>query len=88
MASTLPPGDPFALAMAEQPRLKELYLDAEVDGGYVRDQSVFAPGISISDDMSVLVRYSSGVTMTYRSQPTSILMFEWISTDCTEMKMR
>jgi predicted dehydrogenase len=58
-------GDPFALALADNPRLRELYLDAEDEDGYVRDRNVFADGISIEDDMSVLVRYSTGATMTY-----------------------
>ncbi|MGW1062470.1 Gfo/Idh/MocA family protein [Micromonospora rubida] len=58
-------GDPFALRMAEHPRLRELYLDAEAEDGYHRDQNVFAPGVTIEDDMAVLVRYSSGATMTY-----------------------
>ncbi|MER5705345.1 Gfo/Idh/MocA family oxidoreductase [Micromonospora sp. NPDC002296] len=58
-------GDPFALRMAEHPRLRELYLDAEAEDGYHRDQNVFAPDVTIEDDMAVLARYSSGVTMTY-----------------------
>jgi predicted dehydrogenase len=58
-------GDPFALALSDNPRLRELYLDAEADDGYVRDRNVFAPGVSIEDDMSVLARYSTGATMTY-----------------------
>ncbi|GAB3855184.1 Gfo/Idh/MocA family oxidoreductase [Dactylosporangium cerinum] len=33
--------------------------------GYRRDQDVFAPGITIEDDLAVLVRYSRGATMTY-----------------------
>ena len=57
--------DPFALHMAGQPALRELYLDAETHDGYHRDQNVFAPGVSIEDDMAVLVNYSSGATMTY-----------------------
>jgi predicted dehydrogenase len=58
-------GDPFALRLAENPRLRELYLDAEALDGYQRDQNVFAPGVSIEDDMAVLVRYDTGATMTY-----------------------
>jgi predicted dehydrogenase len=57
--------DPFALHLAEHPRLRELYLDAEHLDGYHRDQNVFAPGITIEDDMAVLVRYSTGATMSY-----------------------
>jgi predicted dehydrogenase len=58
-------GDPFALHLAEHNRLRELYLDAEGHDGYQRDLSVFAPGVTIEDDMAVLARYDSGATMTY-----------------------
>ncbi len=58
-------GDPFALRLADNPRLRALYLDAEADDGYHRDRNVFAPGVTIEDDMSVLVRYDTGATMTY-----------------------
>ena len=57
--------DPFALHLAANPRLRELYLDAEAEDGYQRDRNVFAPGVTIEDDMAVLVRYSTGATMTY-----------------------
>lgn len=58
-------GDPFALHMEDNPQLKSLYLDAEHEDGYMRDQNVFGEGISIEDTMSVLVRYKSGATLTY-----------------------
>ncbi|GAA2609985.1 Gfo/Idh/MocA family protein [Paractinoplanes durhamensis] len=58
-------GDPFALDMAANPRLRELYLDAEGEDGYLRDRNVFAPGVTIEDDLSVLVRYDTGARMTY-----------------------
>ncbi len=58
-------GDPFALHLEQSEDLKALYLDAEKDDGYLRDQSVFGDGISIEDTMSVLVRYASGVMMSY-----------------------
>jgi predicted dehydrogenase len=57
--------DPFAVQLADDPRLRALYLDAEVDDGYVRDRNVFAAGATIEDDLAVLVRYDSGATMTY-----------------------
>ncbi|WP_232665283.1 Gfo/Idh/MocA family protein [Pseudonocardia sp. TRM90224] len=57
--------DPFAIRLAENDELRELYLDAEGDDGYHRDQNVFAPGITIEDDMAVLVRYARGATMSY-----------------------
>ncbi|KAJ5227101.1 uncharacterized protein N7469_007107 [Penicillium citrinum] len=57
--------DPFALHMEEHPQLKEMYLDAEHEDGYYRDQSVFGDGISIEDTMGVLVSYKSGAILTY-----------------------
>jgi predicted dehydrogenase len=57
--------DPFALDLAANPRLRELYLEAEAEDGYLRDRNVFAAGVSIEDDMSVLVRYANDVAMTY-----------------------
>jgi predicted dehydrogenase len=58
-------GDPFALHLAAHPQLRALYLEAESEDGYHRDQNVFAPGVTIEDDMSVLANYSTGATMTY-----------------------
>ncbi|MEV2231688.1 Gfo/Idh/MocA family oxidoreductase [Streptomyces phaeochromogenes] len=58
-------GDPFAVRLADSPVLSALYLDAEAQDGYHRDQNVFGPGVTIEDDMAVLVRYTSGATLTY-----------------------
>jgi len=58
-------GDPFALSLVDNTRLRELYLDAEDHDGYHRDENVFAPGVTIEDDMAVLVRYAGGASMTY-----------------------
>ncbi len=57
--------DPWAISLADDATLRALYLDAEHEDGYLRDRTVFADGISIEDDMSVLVRYATGATMTY-----------------------
>ncbi|KOV96774.1 dehydrogenase [Streptomyces sp. NRRL B-1140] len=57
--------DPFAVRMADSPLLSALYLDAEAADGYHRDQNVFGPGVTIEDDMAVLVRYATGSTLTY-----------------------
>ncbi|KAI0144603.1 NAD(P)-binding protein [Xylariaceae sp. FL1272] len=57
--------DPFALRMEEHPQLKAMYLDAEHEDGYHRDQSVFGDGISIQDTMSLLMRYKNGAVLTY-----------------------
>ncbi|MEV8539683.1 Gfo/Idh/MocA family oxidoreductase [Streptomyces sp. NPDC051572] len=58
-------GDPFAVRLADSPVLSALYLDAEAEDGYHRDQNVFGPGVTIEDDMAVLVSYTSGATLTY-----------------------
>lgn len=57
--------DPFGINMENNKELKGLYLDAEHEDGYIRDQSVFGKGITIEDDMAVLVGYNSGATMSY-----------------------
>jgi predicted dehydrogenase len=58
-------GDPFAIDLERHPRLKALYLDAEHEDGYFRDQSVFGNGITIEDTMSVMVLYENGAVLTY-----------------------
>ncbi|WP_322907926.1 Gfo/Idh/MocA family oxidoreductase [Paenibacillus campi] len=57
--------DPFALHLDRNPNLKAMYLDAEHEDGYERDQSVFGDGISIEDTMSVVVRYRNKAMLTY-----------------------
>ncbi|ONI75855.1 dehydrogenase [Kribbella sp. ALI-6-A] len=57
--------DPFALDLAADEKLRALYLDAEADDGYIRDQDVFSPGITIEDNMGLLVTYRSGAILTY-----------------------
>ena len=57
--------DPFILDISADPRLRRLYLDAEHEDGYHRDQDVFGPGVTIDDTMSVLVRYANRAVMTY-----------------------
>jgi predicted dehydrogenase len=58
-------GDPFALDLTANDGLRRLYLEAEGHDGYLRDRSVFAPGITIEDDLAVVVRYTTGPTMSY-----------------------
>ena len=58
-------GDPFALEMVGNGYLENLYLNAEKDDGYIRDQSVFGDNISIEDTMNLLVQYKSGAQMSY-----------------------
>ena len=57
--------DPYILDISKDERLKRLYLDAEHEDGYIRDQDVFAPGVTIDDNMSVLVRYANRAMLTY-----------------------
>lgn len=58
-------GDPFSLDLAADPRLKALYLDAEAHDGYRRDQDPFAPGVTIEDNLAVLVDYRGGAVLSY-----------------------
>jgi predicted dehydrogenase len=57
--------DAFALNLRDGGELQKLYLDAEVEDGYIRDQNVFGDGISIEDTMNVLVRYKNGAQLSY-----------------------
>jgi len=57
-------GDPFAFHL-EDDTLKEIYLNAEAESGYIRDRNVFRAGISIEDTMSVLVKYRTGALLNY-----------------------
>ncbi|WP_055106192.1 Gfo/Idh/MocA family oxidoreductase [Paenibacillus ihumii] len=57
--------DPFALHLDQNEHLKSLYLDAEHEDGYQRDQSVFGDNISIEDTMSVMVKYKNKTVMNY-----------------------
>lgn len=58
-------GDPFALHLDQNRNLKELYLDAEHEDGYFRDQSVFGEGISIEDTLGLMVKYRNNAILTY-----------------------
>ncbi|HLV55671.1 MAG TPA: Gfo/Idh/MocA family oxidoreductase, partial [Actinotalea caeni] len=60
-----PADDPWSLDLTADERLKALYHDAEHHDGYIRDQDVFAPGITIEDDLGLVVDYAGGAFMTY-----------------------
>lgn len=60
-------GDPFALHLENSAQLKALYLDAEHEDGYIRDQSVFGEGITIDDTLSMMVKYKNRAVMTYNT---------------------
>ena len=58
--------DPFALKISpDDETMMGLYYNAEQEDGYYRDQSVFGDGISIEDNMGVMVRYRNNAVMTY-----------------------
>lgn len=57
--------DPFSLDLHRDERLRGLYLEAEHHDGYLRDRDPFDPGITIEDNLGLLVDYDSGATMTY-----------------------
>jgi predicted dehydrogenase len=57
--------DPFALDLAADDTLRRLYLEAESQDGYVRDRDVFSPGITIEDNLALLVTYRSCAFLTY-----------------------
>ncbi|WP_415855715.1 Gfo/Idh/MocA family protein [Sinomonas sp. G460-2] len=57
--------DPFNLDLSADPKLRGLYLEGEADDGYHRDQDVFAEGIDIEDNLSLVVGYRGGASMAY-----------------------
>ncbi len=57
--------DPFRLDLTESESFEQLYLNAERESGYLRDQNVFRDGITIPDQMSLNVRYRTGQVLNY-----------------------
>lgn len=57
--------DPFVLDMRTVSGLDELYLRNEGHDGYVRDLDVFSEGITIEDNLAVVVDYDGGTTLSY-----------------------
>lgn len=58
--------DSFALKVAEKDKgIRGLYYNAEHEDQYYRDQSVFGDGISIEDNIGVMVKYHTQTVMTY-----------------------
>jgi predicted dehydrogenase len=58
-------GDLFELDLRTDERLSALYLDAEQHDGYLRDLDVFSEGITIEDNLALVVDYVSGATLSY-----------------------
>ena len=42
-----------------------MYYESEKYDGYLRDQDVFGPGITIEDNMSVIAEYANGARLSY-----------------------
>lgn len=59
--------DPFAVHIDRNPQLKRLYLDAEHEDGYVRDRNCFGEGITIEDNLSMIIQYANRAVMTYNT---------------------
>jgi predicted dehydrogenase len=57
--------DAFELDLRGDERLKALYFDAEEHDGYLRDRDVFGAGITIEDNLALIVDYSGGATLSY-----------------------
>ena len=57
--------DAFSLDLRRDDALRELYLEQEHHDGYRRDADVFDEGITIEDNLSLVVDYAAGATMSY-----------------------
>jgi predicted dehydrogenase len=57
--------DPFSLDLSADDHLRSLYLEQEHYDGYIRDRDVFDKGITIEDNLSLVVDYTSGASMSY-----------------------
>jgi predicted dehydrogenase len=60
-----PARDAFSLDLRSDPDLRGLYLEAEQYDGYLRDRDVFDQGITIEDNLSLVVDYERGASMSY-----------------------
>lgn len=59
--------DPFAIDISQNNRLRKLYLEAEHEDGYIRDRNCFADGITIEDNLSMVITYKSRAVLTYNT---------------------
>jgi predicted dehydrogenase len=57
--------DPFVLDLRDDEKLRELYYENEHHDGYRRDQDVFTAGITIEDNLALIVDYQGGPTLNY-----------------------
>ena len=63
--SEIAKNDLFAIDLSADEEMREMYLEAEADSGYVRDRSVFSDDVAIEDVMGLTVRYNRGTILTY-----------------------
>jgi predicted dehydrogenase len=57
--------DPWLLDLRNDDTNRQLYYESEKYDGYLRDQDVFGPGITIEDNMSVIAEYANGARLSY-----------------------
>mgnify|MGYP000088032926 CR=1 FL=1 len=57
--------DAFSLDLRKDPELKAMYFDQEGHDGYLRDRDVFDEGITIEDNLALVVDYARGATLSY-----------------------
>jgi predicted dehydrogenase len=57
--------DEFSLDLRADAQLAGLYLEQESFDGYLRDRDVFDAGITIEDNLALVVDYASGASMSY-----------------------
>jgi len=57
--------DGFSLDLRDDDTLRGLYLEQERHDGYLRDRDVFDAGITIEDNLSLVVDYARGASMSY-----------------------
>ncbi|MDX2972827.1 Gfo/Idh/MocA family oxidoreductase [Kribbella solani] len=57
--------DPWLLDLRDDDVNRQLYYESEQYDGYLRDQDVFGPGITIEDNMSVIAEYANGARLSY-----------------------
>jgi len=57
--------DRFSLDLRRDPLFAGLYYEQEQHDGYLRDRDVFDAGITIEDNLSLVVDYAGGASMSY-----------------------
>lgn len=57
--------DRFSLDLRRDPLFAGLYYEQEQHDGYLRDRDVFDAGITIEDNLSLVVDYAAGASMSY-----------------------